>query len=327
AITTGTYQNRGRKMVCVTGANELNNLSLSKNHVNGYFLPSDVGNGFGGRENEAGYEDAVKFIDENGGLSHINHPGDWIDSNDNPDAVNDKKNIELFGNLVLKYKSCLGIEILNEHNGTTGYDRILWDNLLMYCLPYGKTVIGFSNTDAHNIRDTDSSFSVFMMKENNMENIKKTMQSGAFFAVTKVLRGNDFEIGPKEEFDLREQNIPYPMFTDLRVEGHKLIACATQADQIQWIANGKVIMKKTVTEGETVTLDLDTIEGSENFLYVRAELLGKGGLCASQALTIDNGTAPAKFEPAEPSFIDQLLIFFKATKIYRIFQEIQSAIN
>jgi hypothetical protein len=327
AITTGTYQNRGRKMVCVTGANELNNLSLSKNHVNGYFLPSDVGNGFGGRENEAGYEDAVKFIDENGGLSHINHPGDWIDSNDNPAAVNDKKNIELFGNLVLKYKSCLGIEILNEHNGTTGYDRILWDNLLMYCLPYGKTVIGFSNTDAHNIKDTDSSFEVFMMKENNVENIKKTMQSGTFFAVTKVLRGNDFEIGPKEEFDVREQNIPYPMFTDLQVDGHKLTATATQADQLQWIANGKVIMKKSVTEGETVTLDLDTIEGSENFLYVRAELLGKGGLCASQALTIDNGTAPAKFEPAEPSFIDQLLIFFKATKIYRIFQEIQSAIN
>ena len=160
AITTGTYNNRGRKMVCVTGANELNNLSLSKNHVNGYFLPEDVGNGFAGNENEAGYEEAIAFIDANGGLSHINHPGDWLETNSHPEAVNDKQNIKFFGDLILRYKSCLGTEILNEHNGTTGYDRILWDNLLMYCLPYGKTVIGFSNTDAHYIKDTDSSFMV-----------------------------------------------------------------------------------------------------------------------------------------------------------------------
>lgn len=331
AITSGSYAlysgtTRNKKMTCVVGANELNNLSLTKNHVNGYFLPSDVGNGFGGLENEAGYEKAIKFIDENGGLSHINHPGDWIESNTNPDAVNDPKNIKLFGDLILKYDSCLGTEVLNEKNGTTGYDRILWDNLLMYCLPYGKTVIGFSNTDAHSKLTVDSSFSVFMMKENNVENIKETMQSGAFFAVTRRLRAND-TIGPAEDFDVMNKGLPYPMFSSLTVDGHKITASTSDATTIQWIANGKVISKTEVDENNSVvTLDLDKIEGAENFEYVRAELFGEGGLCLSQALIIDDSSEPEKFEETEMTFVESIVNTFKGTKICAIISELARAI-
>lgn len=327
AITNGTYalydgKIRNKKMTCVVGANELNNLSLTKNHVNGYFLAPDVGNGFGGLENEAGYEKAIKFIDDNGGLSHINHPGDWIESNTNPDAVNDPKNIELFGNLILKYDSCLGTEVLNEKNGTTGYDRILWDNLLMYCLPYGKTVIGFSNTDAHSKKTVDSSFSIFMMPENNVENIKATMQNGAFFAVTRRLRAND-TIGPEEDFDVMNKGLPYPMFSSLTVNGHKITATVKDTSMIQWIANGKVISKTAVTsDGASVTLDLDKIEGAEDFLYVRAELFGEGGLCLSQALVIDNGSTPKAFEEEDSSIFANLCNMFKGTKICAIFSEL-----
>lgn len=327
AITSGTYNNRGYGMVCVTGANELNNLSLSKNHVNGFFLPSNVGNGFGGMENEYGYEKAIKFVDDNGGLSHINHPGDWINSNENPQAVNDPANIKLFGDLILKYKSCLGTEVLNERNGTTGYDRILWDNLLMYCLPYGKNVIGFSNTDAHSIINVDSSFEVFMMEENNVDNIKKTMQNGAFFSLTKALRGNDFEIGPKEGFDVRDKGLAYPMFTNLTVDGHKITATAENASEIQWIANGKVIMKKAIGS-DPVVLDLDQIDGAEDFLYVRAEIKGEGGMCLTQAFVIDNGSEPLDFESEVPTAtpMEKIITFFKGLKFWAIIQEIVRAI-
>lgn len=327
AITGGTYalydgKIRNKKMTCVVGANELNNLSLTKNHVNGYFLAPDVGNGFGGLENEAGYEKAIKFIDDNGGLSHINHPGDWIESNTNPDAVNDPKNIELFGNLILKYDSCLGTEVLNEKNGTTGYDRILWDNLLMYCLPYGKTVIGFSNTDAHSKKTVDSSFSIFMMPENDVENIKATMQNGAFFAVTRRLRAND-TIGPEEDFDVMNKGLPYPMFSSLTVNGHKITATVKDTSMIQWIANGKVISKTNITaDGASVTLDLDKIDGAEDFLYVRAELFGEGGLCLSQALVIDNGNTPKTFEEEDSNIFANLCNMFKGTKICAIFSEL-----
>ena len=294
AIQNGTYDNRGKKMTPVLGANEFNNLSLTKNHVNGYFLPADKGNGFIGAENERGYEEALAYIDENGGLSHINHPGDWIDSNANPDAVNDPYYIALFGDLILKYDSCLGIEVLNERNGTTGYDRILWDNLLMYCLPYGKTVIGFSNTDAHNIGTVDSSYSVFMMEENTVENIKETMQNGAFFGVTRCLRAND-TIGPAEDFNVMNTDLPYPMFTSLTVEGHSITVSARDSNTVQFIANGKVIYK-TEIGSEPVTLNLDQIAGAEEFQYVRMELFGEGGLCLSQALIIDDGSEALTFE-------------------------------
>ncbi len=321
AIKNGTYESRGKKMVPVLGGNEFNNLSLTKNHVNGHFLKADEGNGFPGAENELGYEQALAYIDEHGGLSYINHPGDWLDSNSNPDIVNDEYSVKFFGDLILKYDSCLGIEVFNERNGTTGYDRILWDNLLMHTLPYGKTVIGFSNSDAHHTGTVDSSYSIFMMKENTVENIKATMQSGAFFGITRKLRPND-TIGPDAEIDVMNTDIPYPMFSELTVDGHKITAGVTDATYVQFIANGKVIAKMPVSGNGTVTLDLDTIAGAENFQYVRAEVFGEGGLCVSQAMIIDNGTAPLEFKAEEPTIIDRLVNWFKGTKLYAIAIEI-----
>ncbi len=331
-ITAGTYPLydktiRNKKMVCVVGANEFNNLSLTKNHVNGFFLPADKGNGFPGAENEKGMEDAIKYIDENNGLSHINHPGDWIDSNDNPQAVNDPENIRIMGDMILKYDSCLGIEVFNEKNGTTGYDRVLWDNLLMYTLPYGKTVIGYSNTDAHNTSNVDSSFSIFMMNENSSEKIKETMQSGAFFSVTRKLRKNVVNgIGPDEEFNVMNTDIPYPMFNSLTVEGHKITASAKNAKTIQWIADGKVIRKAAVDGSGADILDLDTIDGAEKFSYVRVELFGEGGMCISQAMVIDNGTAPKEFVPKELTFLEKLYNFYRGTKLCAIIGEIAKAL-
>ncbi len=323
AIQDGSYPDatgvaRNKKMVPVLGANELNYIALTKNHVNGFFLPLDKGKGFAGMENEFGYEQAVKFVDENGGLSHINHPGDWLATNDNPDAVNDPENIKFFGDLMLKYDSCLGMEVFNERNGTTGYDRILWDNLLMYCLPYGKNIIGFSNTDAHNTDNVDTSFSVFMMEENDVDHIKETMQSGAFFMITRKLRPND-KIGPEAEIDVMNEGLPYPMFTSLTVDGHKITATAKDATEIRWIANGNIISKASLNGA--VTLDLDTIKGAEDFQYVRAEIYGEGGLCISQALVIDDGSDILEFEE-EKSFLDNILLVFKGTKVWAIICEL-----
>lgn len=328
AIKNGTYENRGKIMVPVLGANEFNNLSLSKNHVNGHFLDANEGNAFPGAENERGYEQAIKYIDEHGGLSYINHPGDWLETNENPAAVDEIKNISFFGDLIMKYDSCLGIEILNEDNGPTGYDRILWDNLLMYCIPYGKTVIGFSNTDAHNVSKIDSSFSVFMMEENTAENIEATMQSGAFFGITRCLRAND-RIGPYEEIDVMNKGLPYPMFTDISVEGHSVAVSTTDADTIQWIANGKVIATADISDEGSYTLNLDEIEGSEDFLYIRAELFGEGGLCCSQAFVIDRGAEAEEYEElsAIAAFFKDIVYFFKGTKLWSIIVEVSRLVK
>ncbi len=334
AIQNGTYPlyngtARNKKMVPVLGANEFNFISLTKNHVNGYFLPENTGTGFPGCENAWGFEQALAYIEENDGLSHINHPGDWLDSNSNPQVVNDPEMIKLYGDLILKYDSCLGTEVFNERNGTTGYDRVLWDNLLMYTLPYGKNVIGFSNTDAHHRGTVDSSFSIFMMKDNNVDNIRDTMQKGNFFMVTRKLRVNTVnDIGPDKELDVIDRtDLPYPMFTKVTVDGHKVTVGAKDADTVQFIANGKVI-KKCEIGSEDVTVDLDTIEGAEDFLYVRAEIFGEGGITITQALTIDNGTEPLEFveKTGVEALLEDILTILSSLRIGVIFQEIMRAI-
>lgn len=297
-VTTGTYpvdgQPRGSKMTCVTGGNELNALTITKCHVNGMFLPPHVGDNYLGYEND--HEGAVRLADEAGGISFINHPGDWLHSNRDVAIVSDPENVQYFADILLKYDSCFGMEVFNERNHVTPYDRILWDNVLMACLPYGKRVIGFSNNDAHYYSQIDSSFSVFMMPENTVEQIKNTMQSGAFFCVTRELGGNNL-IGPAEGFDVRYSEAAYPMFKELSVDGHRVTVRATDCTSLQWIANGKVIAKQTAAQGgeTTYVLDLDQIEGAADFLYIRCELFGEGGCALSQALTIETGAFSETF--------------------------------
>ena len=324
-ITTGTYPLydgtvRGDKMTCVVGANELNNLTLTKAHVNAFFLPEGVGNGYGGFEN--GYEDAIAFADKCGAFSIINHPGDWLESNDDVAIVSDYENIKYFGDILLKYDSCLGMEVFNETNSVTPYDRILWDNLLMYTLPYGKNVIGFSNTDAHTIENIDSSFNIYMMEENTVENIKETMQTGTSFMVTRELPcGNDI-IGPAEGFDVKNTDIPYPVFTKVAVDGHKITVNAEDAHTVQFIANGEVIYKGSMKSG-TATINLDKIEGAEDFQYVRAEVFGDGGICLTQALVIeDEPTEEFKEDTGILACLKKIGFILKSTRLWTIVVEI-----
>ena len=65
-ITSGTYPLydgtvRGKGMTCVIGGNELSNMTLTKSHVNGFFLPEGVGNGYAGKEN--GYKQLLILTD------------------------------------------------------------------------------------------------------------------------------------------------------------------------------------------------------------------------------------------------------------------------
>ncbi len=301
ALLDGSFpvdgQARGRGMTCITGGNELNALTITKDHVNAIFLPENAGDNYLGYEND--YEGAVKLADHYGALSFINHPGDWLNSNSDRANCSDPEKIAYFADILLRYDSCLGMEVFNEHNGTTGYDRDTWDNLLIACLPYGKRILGFSNGDTHYIRDVDSSYSVFMMESNTPENVKKTMQSGAFFAVTRVIRADKEKFGPEEDIDVRDTDLPYPMFTGISVDGHKITVEYNNTNDIRWVANGNVIDSAKVTESAesaSYTIDLDEIKGAEDFLYVRCQLMGKGGITLTQAFVIDDGSEPLKYE-------------------------------
>ena len=67
----------GRPMLDVPYGIELNALVVRKNHVNGFFV--DYGNGILGAEED--YETVIKGNSEAGGITFINHPGDFISAN------------------------------------------------------------------------------------------------------------------------------------------------------------------------------------------------------------------------------------------------------
>ena len=72
---------------------------------------------------------------------------------------------------------------------------------------------------------------------------------------------------------------------------------------------------KTDIGADPVVLDLDAIDGSEDFLYVRAEIFGPGGMTLTQALVIDDGTAPLDPPPVKPDPAKTLYRLLRCTKV------------
>ncbi len=338
-IQAGTYKTdlttrvNKRGLQCVTGAIEANMLVLQKNHVNGYFLkPGSEIEGFFG--NEGDYDTAIEMIEDLGGISHINHPGDWLgsadstivydedgnpllDVNGNPmtrgyQIATDPKNVQFFANSLRKYPSCLGIEIHNEHDRPTSGDRYLWDELLQVIIPEGRNVWGFANNDAHNYEDIDTTFMDFVMPEYSMANVRKAMTNGEFFAVTRYEAGERIGTGKA-----------YPQVTAILVDDTDGLDTITiigkNTQSIKWIADGKYLQTDSIAADGTVVSKITLQNYSDDIsCYVRAELQGKGGRTYTQAFVCDDGnmkdlvnrgpaaTAPVDFITVLRAFLNMI---------------------
>jgi len=302
-ITTGADR-AGRGMTDVPFGIELNAAVIRKNHVNGFFV--DYGHGDWGREND--YEGPIAAVDKLGGLSHINHPGDWLGSAKDIEIARDPKNIKFFADILKKYPSCLGIEIINSHDSPTRHDRVLWDGLLESVIPTGRNVWGFANSDSHDLEDIDTGFEVFMMPENTVANVRTAMENGTFFAHGRIARP---ELG--EGFRGEGQ---YPLVNRITVDHQNSIITidADHYDTIEWIAKGEII-----ATGPTINLhDHEEQIGR----YVRAQLKGPGGICFTQAFITDDGS-PAPEEPTEDplvKFWEDLIFKLKSNRFYVLFE-------
>lgn len=225
--------------------------------------------------------------------------------------AHEKKNVELFADILKRYPSCLGIEAFNRIDTVTCADRILWDELLSAVIPSGRNVWGFANSDAHVLSDIDTSFMDFVLPDRTEQTVRRGMENGTFFSVGRRAvyeLGKDF-VGEGE----------YPTVTRITVnEDEQNISIeGKNYNRVQWISNGKII-----AEGEKI----DLIAASQNIgCYVRAQLLGKGGICLTQAFVLDDGNMhevtlrnitpkQRKIERAEDKF--------KSTRFYVLGQEI-----
>ncbi len=311
----------GHAMMRVPYGNEQNPTSFNNAHVNSWF--ADWGNGvLGGTSN---YETPIAAIDEMGGLSVINHPGEYTNARDEEtqesaynldDPVYNYK-INKFINMLLSYDTCLGIDINSKGDSRTRYDRKLWDILLQKIVPYGRNVYAIATTDAHNLGIVDSGYTVMLMNDLTSADLKSAMENGQFFAASKYI-GNTLEmeaykaiaenINTTEAQQLVQmldtalangekfyagENAIVPVVTNIVVdESNDTITVATDnAVVIRWIADGKEI-------ASGATIDLNDY-ADEIGSYVRAEIVGVGGVLYTQAFTLDYDGAP---EPEDFGF-------------------------
>ncbi len=304
----------GHAMMRVPFGNEQNPTSFNNAHVNSWF--ADYGHGvLGGTSN---YLSPISAIDKLGGLSIINHPGEYTNARDEEtqesaynldDPVYNYK-ITKFAKLLSEYDSCLGIDINSKGDSRTRYDRKLWDILLQKIVPYGRNVYAIATTDAHNLGIVDSGYTVMLMNDLTSAELKDAMANGQFFAASKYI-GNTLEmeaykaiaetintpeaaalvqmldtaLSTGEKFYAGEDAI-VPVVTNITVDdGEDTIALATEnAVVIRWIADGKQIHVGS-------TIDLDDYS-DEIGSYVRAEIVGAGGVLYTQAFTLDYDGAP-----------------------------------
>ncbi len=348
SIVAGTYSNgtartAKRGLQCLTGAIEGNMLVLQKNHVNGYFMNDDRTEGYLGDEGD--FSTIIEMIEDAGGISHINHPGDWLGSADgelvydadgnvmytpNGDEMTvgyqiatDPGNVQFFANFLRVYPSCLGIEVYNAFDRPTRSDRVLWDELLKVIIPEGRNVWGFANNDAHTYEDVDTCFMDFILPEYSEANMRTAMENGTFFAVSRYDWGD--RIGTTKE---------YPTVTSIVVddENDTITVIGKNTDAIKWIADGVTIQADTVSVDGVCMSTIKLQEHSSDIsCYVRAELNGAGGTTLTQAFVCDAGDMDElvnREDKINLPPVDFVTIFRKILKtVYNVFLDIVPELN
>ncbi len=286
-IKAGTYKTekntrtKARGLQDVPDAIECNMFTIMKNHVNGYFTD----NAYEGVQGlEFDYEIPLSLIEKSGGISHINHPTDLLQARKRPECAKVPENIEFFADLLRKYKSCMGIEVLNMYDKPNRSDRILWDELLKALIPEGRTVLGFANSDAHQVDQIDTAFMDFILPEYSLSNLRRSMEKGEFFSVARYAKN---ELG--EDFK-GEGPVPQVISLNVNEKEQEISLCGVNCHTIEWIADGEVIQcDKTDGDGKTVsTIKLSDYDDKIS-CYVRAQMLGRGGICLTQAFILDDG--------------------------------------
>lgn len=269
-ITTGVGRD-GRPMLDVNQGIEMNALVMRKNHVNGYFC----GYGQGYLGNEEDYETVIAGTEAAGGISVINHPGDFFSANKDLSKAKDYNNLKVFIDSLMKHDSCVGIEVFNRIDTAARADRIVWDSILQYTIPQGRNVWGFSNDDSHVLTDIGCTAEIMLMPELSNDALRTAMENGTFFACSKYARNEideDF-VGTGE----------YAKVHSIAVddENDVITVIASDYDVIEWVANGEVI-----ATGNTINL---REYSNEIGCYVRFQIKNEGGVLLSQPFVCDDG--------------------------------------
>lgn len=308
-ITTGTgipkggTKPRGYGMTEIPLGIELNGMSTNKCHINGFFV--DAGHGDLGT-NESWPRSAVKKNYDKGGVTHINHVGEWADAKHDIGIYNEKF-VSDFASIYQDYcpnyegysgpiKGCLGMELVNTADSRTRNDRYLYDEVMKILAPQGINMFVFCEDDAHDFGDCDRNAQYFIMPSNDKEskNIEKSMKNGEFYTSSKNSK-NAYELG---DGFVAEGN--YPSITRVVTDDatSQIRVTVKDATKARMVADGALIETYDIdTKENTVVFDLNNYEEKIGS-YVRIYFTGAGGITYLQTFLLtkeDSKIATVKF--------------------------------
>ena len=276
-ITTGVGRN-GRAMIDIPYGIELNGASTKKCHVNGFFADAGQNDMELNAKDISGCVTAVSKNANAGGITHINHVGEFMEANDCDSAAEAMSKIytsswiDSFAQQVFRaYPSCVGMELVNKSDNRTKWDRHLYDELLKRLAPQGRGLWGFCGDDSHHEDELDQNCAWFITPELKADKIRTAMETGCFFVSSRR---------SKEELNDGTGNGDYPRISRLDVDEvrSQIILHTTKAQKAVLIADGVTL--DTVTcdpSGTVVTFDLNRFE-TQIHSYVRIYLTGEGGI-------------------------------------------------
>lgn len=293
-ITSGADRD-GRGMLDVPMGIEMNALVVRKNHVNGFFC--GAASGVLGTEED--YESVIKATEEAGGISFINHPGDFYGAAGDITKAQDPENLRDWANIYMTYESCVGLEVFNEDDTISKHDRVIWDNLLMYTIPRGRVIWAFGNDDSHWDDHIGHTTNMMLMPENTVEDLRTAMENGTLFVCSKNAH---YEMGDEFQGDGN-----YAVISNVYVDDENdviSVGLTSESDYVvEWVADGEVI-----ATGDSINLrDYAEEIGS----YVRFQVKNAGGILLSQPFVCDDGNMDACIieYPEEKSFDNPIMQF------------------
>lgn len=191
-------------------------------------------------------EELIRSVDNKGGFTYFAHPGRHWDP-EAGDRYDEKYTAEWYRHLLDKYKSCLGVEILNV--GDKFYnDRKMWDHINNLGF-HPSPIYGFSGGDIHHDYNRVN-YNVFFMEDLTVDALKSSLEKGEFYAC----HGENSPIITKVE--VNESN------------GTIEIETENSSDSVSWVSCGSVI-------GTDKVLNYNNALGLSGF--VRAVVQGVGG--------------------------------------------------
>ena len=181
----------GHEILRIPYGVENNAVSINA-HVNSWFAEFNC-------NMPSGYRNAITGVDKAGGISVINHPGEYTQARYelyqedayNMDNWSYNYYINKFYGYINNYESCIGIDINSKGDGRTRFDRKLWDIMLAKAAESGKTVTAIATSDAHQLDKIDTGSLIVLANAKTSENVKKALLNGEVLPQSTCIHNRD----------------------------------------------------------------------------------------------------------------------------------------